>query len=110
MFRLLGVHPGPDITVAAAASLAGVDAAQARQALRELAAAHLIAEHAPGRYAFHDLLRAYAAEQAASDDSEKPAGRPGPDARPLPAHRRRSRQAAVPRPGPAGPDQARARG
>jgi tetratricopeptide (TPR) repeat protein len=71
MFRLLGVHPGPDITVAAAASLAGIEAARAGQALRDLAAAHLIAEHAPGRYAFHDLLRAYAAEQAAQCDSEE---------------------------------------
>ncbi len=70
MYRLLGLHPGPDITAAAAASLAGVPAGQARQALRDLAAAHLIAEHAPGRYAFHDLLRAYASEQAGHCDSE----------------------------------------
>jgi tetratricopeptide (TPR) repeat protein len=70
MFRLLGLHPGPDITPAAAASLAGVPAGAARQALADLAAAHLIAEHAPGRYAFHDLLRAYAAEQAGRCDSD----------------------------------------
>jgi tetratricopeptide (TPR) repeat protein len=38
--------------------------------LRELARAHLIAEHVPGRYAFHDLLRAYAAAQAHGTDSE----------------------------------------
>ena len=49
----------------------GVPAGQARQALRDLAAAHLIAEHAPGRYAFHDLLRAYASEQAGHCDSEE---------------------------------------
>jgi tetratricopeptide (TPR) repeat protein len=71
MFRLLGIHPGPDVTAAAAASLAGIEAAQARRALRDLAAAHLIAEHAPGRYAFHDLLRAYAVEQAARCDSDE---------------------------------------
>ena len=70
MFRLLGLHPGPDITAAAAASLAGIPAGQAGQALRDLAAAHLLAEHAPGRYAFHDLLRAYAAEQAGRCDSD----------------------------------------
>jgi transcriptional regulator with XRE-family HTH domain len=64
MFRLLGVHPGPDITVPAAASLAGVPFAEARNALRELARASLITEHVPGRYAFHDLLRSYACEQA----------------------------------------------
>jgi tetratricopeptide (TPR) repeat protein len=62
VFRLLGIHPGPDITVAAAASLAAIAEADARRLLRELARAHLIAEHVPGRYAFHDLLRAYAAE------------------------------------------------
>ena len=38
--------------------------------LRELTRAHLITEHAPGRYAFHDLLRAYAADQARARDSE----------------------------------------
>jgi DNA-binding SARP family transcriptional activator/Tfp pilus assembly protein PilF len=64
MFRLLGSHPGPDITATAAASLAGVTEADARRPLRELARAHLIAEHVPGRYGFHDLLRAYAADQA----------------------------------------------
>jgi DNA-binding SARP family transcriptional activator/DNA-binding phage protein len=64
MFRLLGLHPGPDITASAAASLTATDLKKARQALAELARAHLITEHAHGRYAFHDLLRAYAADQA----------------------------------------------
>ena len=70
MFRLLGVHPGPDISVPAAASLAGAGESEARRVLRELARAHLITEHAPGRYAFHDLLRAYAGAQAGDTDSE----------------------------------------
>jgi tetratricopeptide (TPR) repeat protein/DNA-binding XRE family transcriptional regulator len=70
MFRLLGIHPGPDISVAAAASLAGIAQPQARRLLHELARAHLIAEHLPGRYAFHDLLRGYAAEQARNTDSD----------------------------------------
>ena len=70
MFRLLGLHAGPDVTVAAAASLAGVDRGQAAAAVAELADAHLIAEHAPGRYAFHDLLRAYAAYLARTTDSD----------------------------------------
>jgi len=72
MFRLLGVHPGPDITPAAAACLAGVSLPRARQELAELTRSHLIAEPVPGRLAFHDLLRAYAAEQA---DQEPPTGR-----------------------------------
>ncbi|GID30004.1 XRE family transcriptional regulator [Paractinoplanes brasiliensis] len=69
LFRLLGLHPGPDITAAAAASLAATGAAQARSLLDELAQAHLILEHVPGRYALHDLLRAFAAEQARSEDA-----------------------------------------
>jgi DNA-binding SARP family transcriptional activator/tetratricopeptide (TPR) repeat protein len=70
MFRFLGLHPGPDISTPAAASLAGIPARQARRQLTELARAHLIAELPPGRYALHDLLRAYAAEQAHTTDDE----------------------------------------
>ena len=69
MFRLLGLHPGPDITEAAAASLAGVAAEAAHRSLAELTAAHLVTEQVPGRFSFHDLLRAYAAEQLGSSDS-----------------------------------------
>ena len=69
MFRLLGVHPGPDIAIPAAAALAATGTAEARQLLEALAAAHLLEEAAAGRYRFHDLLRAYAAERAAIDDS-----------------------------------------
>lgn len=64
LFPLLGLHPGPDISVLAAASLASVPAAAARRDLSELVCAHLISEPTPGRYALHDLLRAYATEQA----------------------------------------------
>jgi len=67
MFRLLGVHHGPDISAPAAASLAGTGVPQARRALAELTGAHLVAESAPGRFGFHDLLRAYASELAAAD-------------------------------------------
>ena len=56
MFALLGVHRGPDITVPAAASLAGVSRAEAGRALAELADASLAAEHRPGRYVMHDLV------------------------------------------------------
>ena len=65
LFRLLGLHPGPDISAAATASLAGLPDPRVRPLLRELADAHLVVEHLPGRYTCHDLLRAYAAEQAA---------------------------------------------
>jgi tetratricopeptide (TPR) repeat protein len=69
MFRLVGLHPGPDISAAAAASLAGLPAAQAGEALGELTRAHLLQEHPAGRFTCHDLLRAYAAELAALDES-----------------------------------------
>ena len=69
-FRLLGLHPGPDITVAAAASLGGTGRTQARRALAELTGAHLLTEHVPGRFTGHDLLRAYAAELAAEGETE----------------------------------------
>jgi DNA-binding SARP family transcriptional activator/tetratricopeptide (TPR) repeat protein len=70
MFRLLGLHRGPDISPAAAASLAAVDEPGARRLLAELTRAHLVAEHVPGRYALHDLLRAYAADHARSTDTQ----------------------------------------
>ncbi|MFC4039626.1 BTAD domain-containing putative transcriptional regulator [Dactylosporangium siamense] len=60
LFRLLGVHPGTDIPAAAAASLAG--AGRVRPLLGELVRAGLVAEHTPGRFALHDLLRSYATE------------------------------------------------
>jgi DNA-binding SARP family transcriptional activator/tetratricopeptide (TPR) repeat protein len=72
MFRLLGLHPGPDITAAAAASLAATTADQARGLLHELTRGHLLAEPAPGRYALHDLLRVYATELAQAEDGEQP--------------------------------------
>jgi tetratricopeptide (TPR) repeat protein/transcriptional regulator with XRE-family HTH domain len=69
MFRLLGLHPGPDISTPAAVSLAGQEETATRRGLRELTRAYLIAEHAPGRYALHDLLRSYAAAEVRDTDS-----------------------------------------
>jgi DNA-binding SARP family transcriptional activator/tetratricopeptide (TPR) repeat protein len=70
LFRLLSLHPGPDIAVAAAAGLAALPRERACAALDALTRAHLISEHAPGRYAFHDLLRAYSTEQTRCDDPD----------------------------------------
>ncbi|HCT80473.1 MAG TPA: hypothetical protein DGT23_28700 [Micromonosporaceae bacterium] len=63
MFRLLGLHPGPDISLAAASSLIGKPLNDTRLVLIELCEAHLITEHTHGRFTVHDLLRAHAAEQ-----------------------------------------------
>jgi DNA-binding SARP family transcriptional activator len=69
LFRLLGLHPGPDFTVPAAASLAGAGRERVRPWLAELTRAHLVAEQVPGRFVLHDLLRAYAADLAERLDS-----------------------------------------
>ncbi|HET8660599.1 MAG TPA: BTAD domain-containing putative transcriptional regulator [Micromonosporaceae bacterium] len=69
LFRLLGLHLGPDISASAAASLCCRPVPETRRLCAELVRASLLAEPAPGRYAFHDLLRAYAAEQAYASQS-----------------------------------------
>jgi DNA-binding SARP family transcriptional activator/tetratricopeptide (TPR) repeat protein len=69
MFRLLGIHQGPDISLAAAASIAGLPGPEARTVLAELRAANLVGEQQAGRFSFHDLLRAYAAELSGTFDS-----------------------------------------
>ena len=70
MFRLLGVHAGPDISAPAAASLAGTSLELARAALRELVTANLLAEHVQGRLSCHDLLRDFAARLAQETDGD----------------------------------------
>ncbi|WP_194201901.1 AfsR/SARP family transcriptional regulator [Glycomyces albidus] len=62
-FRLFGLHPGPEVTPAAMASLMGGSVAEAEAALGELAEVHLAEQPREGRYAMHDLLRAYAKER-----------------------------------------------
>ncbi|RIV39109.1 AfsR/SARP family transcriptional regulator [Micromonospora radicis] len=64
LFRLLGLHPGPELSGAAAAALLGWPRAAVTVLLKELTRLHLLTEHQPDRYAFHDLLRSYAAELA----------------------------------------------
>jgi DNA-binding SARP family transcriptional activator len=57
LFRLLGLHPGPDLDAHLAAAVASMSLAEAEQALEDLVDAHLLQQPAPGRYRFHDLLR-----------------------------------------------------
>ncbi len=70
LFRLLGLHPGPDIGVPAAASLTALPVDEARSLLDQLARANLLTEHSPGRYSLHDLLRAYATQMARTTDTD----------------------------------------
>ena len=70
VFRLLALHPGPDIPAPAVAALAGVPLRQARVLLEELTNTHLLTEQAPGRFTRHDLLSAYATELVFLRDEE----------------------------------------
>jgi tetratricopeptide (TPR) repeat protein len=67
-FQLLGLHPGRDIDLDAAAALLGADRTATRRLLDLLCRAHLVEETGRDRFGMHDLLRAYAAEQAARRD------------------------------------------
>jgi tetratricopeptide (TPR) repeat protein/DNA-binding XRE family transcriptional regulator len=68
MFRLLGLHPGPDISAEAAVSLAGAPPGRVARLLTELTESSLLSAGG-GRYALHDLIRAYAAELTGAHDS-----------------------------------------
>ncbi|WP_426513175.1 hypothetical protein ACPPVO_22660 [Dactylosporangium sp. McL0621] len=78
-FPLLGLHPGPDLDVYAAAALADTTLAQARRILGVLARANLVRTTNAGRYGMHDLLRAYATSlatgDAADDEPQRSLGR-----------------------------------
>lgn len=69
LFRLLSLRPGPNVSLTAAASLAGLPTASTRALLDELCRAHLVTEHPTGRFAAHELLHAYASELADREDS-----------------------------------------
>jgi tetratricopeptide (TPR) repeat protein/transcriptional regulator with XRE-family HTH domain len=63
-FRLLSLHPGPDIDAYAMAALTATTPQEASRQLSRLASAHLVQPTAGGRYGMHDLLRRYAADRA----------------------------------------------
>jgi tetratricopeptide (TPR) repeat protein len=70
VFRLLGLHRGPDFDTYLAAAGTGLDPADAEAALEDLLDVNLLRQRAPERYEFHDLLRTYAAERAHAEESE----------------------------------------
>jgi tetratricopeptide (TPR) repeat protein len=69
MFRLLGLTTGPDVSIAAAASLAGISRDQAVRALDELTGAGLAERRQAHRYALHDLLCLFAVERAEAEET-----------------------------------------
>ncbi|MFE1441881.1 BTAD domain-containing putative transcriptional regulator [Streptomyces sp. NPDC058739] len=66
-FRLLGIVPGPTISLHAAAALLGGRAPDVEDALERLVDAHLLGSPAPARYQMHDLLRLFAREVCAEE-------------------------------------------
>jgi tetratricopeptide (TPR) repeat protein len=71
LFRLLGLHPGPEFALGAAAALMGESVTKSRHLLDALVGAHLLMQTGPDRYQFHDLLRAYAVAQAQRDEPDE---------------------------------------
>ncbi|GAA4530772.1 ATP-binding protein [Amycolatopsis samaneae] len=69
LFRKLGWHPGPEFGIPAAAALADGQDGETRHLLDVLVGAHMLEQRAPGRYQFHDLLRAYANDQAVHQET-----------------------------------------
>jgi DNA-binding SARP family transcriptional activator/Tfp pilus assembly protein PilF len=70
VFELLGLAPGPDLGLRAAASLANLTVNQVRVILRSLEQVSLVESDAHGRYRMHDLIRQSAAEHAARNQSD----------------------------------------
>ena len=74
LYRLLALHPGPDIPVTAAASLLGVSPVETHAALVELVAMNMASVDGRGRYRRHSLLEAFAAERLAAEEDEQSRG------------------------------------
>lgn len=71
VFRLLGLHPRPDLDRYAAAALTGVAVRSIDRILASLVQAHLVRATEAGRFGLHDLLHSYSADQAARHDSDQ---------------------------------------
>lgn len=70
MYRLLGLIPGADFGVPAAAAMAGVEEEMAADVLDTLVGANLLDETEHERYHFHDLLRLHARGKAEQEEPE----------------------------------------
>ena len=70
-FALLGIAPGPDIGLPAAANLIGLPITAAGRALRALVDTSLLNRNANGRYSMHDLVRSYSAATARHDLTDR---------------------------------------
>ncbi|MFB6721070.1 BTAD domain-containing putative transcriptional regulator [Kribbella sp. NPDC056345] len=68
-FRYLGLHPSGAIGLPAIAVLTQGTPREVRRSADRLVSQHLLEEPQPGRFKLHDLLRLYAAELAAEQES-----------------------------------------
>jgi len=107
LFRRLGLHPGTDIDVYAAAALDGTDLATARRQLDALYDHYLIGEPTRGRYRLHDLIGEHA--RALADRVDPDRDRDGAVARLLDYYQHAAARAGAhiarrARPAPAAPD------
>jgi hypothetical protein len=68
LLRLAAVHPGDDFDAYAAAALLDTDLPTVEAQLERLHRDHLLEMRAPGRYSFHDLVRAYATVRAGEEE------------------------------------------
>lgn len=69
LLRALALHPGPDLTLDAIASLAGVEPAQARRSVAEFVNSHMLEEPIKNRYRLHDVVRDIARTVGRQDDT-----------------------------------------
>jgi len=71
VFRVLGLHPGPNFGISAAARLADAKTDHAREALERLVLVNLVIEDDALRFRMHDLLRLFARERCEESDGEE---------------------------------------
>lgn len=71
LFRVLGLHPGPDFGKGVAAAAAEISREQAEDLVDTLDVANLVEEPAPERYRFHDLVRLHAYRRAEREETAK---------------------------------------
>lgn len=69
MFRLLGLHPGPEFSLSTARAYGGTTTPHTRRSLTALVDAHLLdRSDTVDRYRFHDVIHAFAGRRAARDE------------------------------------------
>lgn len=68
LYRLLGLHPGPEFGLGVVAAAGDVTPDEADRLVAELLDANLLSEVDSDRFRFHDLLRLHAAERAEEHD------------------------------------------